>query len=226
MDTHWWNEPLIDSVFAPSSVVVIKRLSLHNLSSPDQVLWKATTNGQFTVKSAYSLAQQQPGSEDFGSSSTAARLKGVWRKLWGLKVPGKVKHFLWRACQEALPTKFHLHKRHIIKEPHCVFCSQAEETTSHVLWACPFANSVWSLMGRQLQKCTISSEEFFLITSHIMTLLPKSELELWATTMWALWNARNKLAMENIEVGPEVIIDNSRRLLEDYRKATTLLATL
>jgi hypothetical protein len=155
------------------------------------VFWKVTPTGHFTVKSAYALAQKQSGSLDFSSSLKAGTEKGVWHKLWCLHVPGKVQHFLWRTCQEVLPIRYNLHKRHITKEALCVFCSQVEETMTHVLWACPFANSVWSLMGRRLQKCTISSEEFFLITSHIMALLLRHEVELWATTGWAFWNTRN-----------------------------------
>jgi hypothetical protein len=87
-------------------------------------------------------------------------------------------------------------------------------------------NSVWSLMGRRLQKCIISFEGFFLITSHIMALLSNHEVELWATTRWALWTARNKLAMENIQVSPETIIDSGRRLLEDFHQASILCSLL
>ena len=123
IDRQWWNEPMVDNIFAPSSVVVIERMLLPNLLSPDQVFWKATPTGHFTVKSTYALAQKQSGSLDFGSSLKAGMVKGVWRKLWGLHVPRKVKHFLWHTCQEVLPTCYNLHKRHITKEALYVFYS-------------------------------------------------------------------------------------------------------
>ncbi|GMY09722.1 hypothetical protein FCV25MIE_04961 [Fagus crenata] len=49
--------------------MVIKRMLLPNLLSQDQVFWKVTPTGYFTVKSAYALAQKQSGSLDFSSSS-------------------------------------------------------------------------------------------------------------------------------------------------------------
>ena len=37
--------------------------------------------------------------------------------------------------------------------------------------------------------------------------LSKKELELWATTTWAIWNARNKAYFEKVQTQPKVILD-------------------
>ena len=47
------------------------------------------------------------------------RDKQVWKEIWQLKVPPKIKNFLWRACRNTLPTKQALMKRKIVADPIC-----------------------------------------------------------------------------------------------------------
>ena len=48
------------------------------------------------VKSAYKLAVKITNSSMHGESSWVWRDKRIWRKLWKLYVPPKVKHCVWR----------------------------------------------------------------------------------------------------------------------------------
>ena len=41
--------------------------------------------------------------------------KTFWKSIWKMKVPGKIKHFLWKACTNSLPAKANLIKREISK---------------------------------------------------------------------------------------------------------------
>ena len=45
------------------------------------------------------------------SSSSTDGVKSFWKSIWYLKVPNKVKVFLWRACSNVLPTKVNLQKK-------------------------------------------------------------------------------------------------------------------
>ena len=47
--------------------------------------------------------------------------------------------------------------------------------------------------------------------------LLKKELELWATTTWAIWNARNKAYFEKVQTQPKVILDVALALLVTYQ---------
>ena len=39
-------------------------------------------------------------------SSSAPNGDGsVWKKIWKVRVPHKIRHFLWRAAKDSLPTK-------------------------------------------------------------------------------------------------------------------------
>lgn len=65
---------------------------------------------------------------------------GFWRKLWNLKVPLKVKHFLWRAASGILPTKEQLISKKVAINNLCPVCNISQETTFHLLVSCDFAN--------------------------------------------------------------------------------------
>uniref|UniRef100_A0A2N9GD29 Reverse transcriptase domain-containing protein n=1 Tax=Fagus sylvatica TaxID=28930 RepID=A0A2N9GD29_FAGSY len=95
---------------------------------------------------------------------------------------------------------------------------RAVETMSHVLWACPYANGVWSKMGGKLQKCQISKEAFGNLVSHLFLYLKKEEVENWAVVAWSLWNARNRWIHEGVQSSLESIVDRGVSLLRDYKR--------
>ena len=38
----------------------------------------------------------------------------VWKAIWNLRVPNKIKVFSWRACRSILPTRVNLSKKRIV----------------------------------------------------------------------------------------------------------------
>ncbi|KAJ6907983.1 hypothetical protein NC651_018426 [Populus alba x Populus x berolinensis] len=53
--------------------------------------------------------------------------------------------FLWRACQDCIPTQFRLLQRGIEINDVCVFCASAGKTREHVLVTCPYACDLMSM---------------------------------------------------------------------------------
>ena len=88
----------------------------------------------------------------------------VWKLIWGLNVPNKVRNFMWRVCKEAIPAKHNLLRRKIIIEDKCEQCGVESETTAHALWECPTLDEIWqnipalkigdSLMLQTLENCS------------------------------------------------------------------------
>nr|POE61318.1 hypothetical protein CFP56_48890 [Quercus suber] len=68
----------------------------------------------------------------------------VWKQLWSMNVPQKVKTLLWRVCHEAMPTKYSLFRRKITKEDLCVRYRAATENSLHALWSCSELDLVWA----------------------------------------------------------------------------------
>lgn len=134
----------------------------------------------------------------------------VWRSLWALNILPKVWNFLWKACTNILPTRANLQKRKVTVDPHCTICRHHEETVSHILWECPLARNVWALVRGKLQKCQVHAAEFFLLVRALMDMLTRKDMEQWAITSLAIWNARNKYYSEE---QPEAILRGASYLL-------------
>ena len=45
-----------------------------------------------------------------------------------------MKHFLWRASIDSLPTKVNLAKRMVVNGANCNFCNEHDEDGLHALW--------------------------------------------------------------------------------------------
>lgn len=70
-----------------------------------------------------------------------------WRKLWGLKLPGKVLNLICRACRSCLPTANTLAGKNVNVSRQCSWCQICVEDDIHVLFQCSFAREVWEHTG-------------------------------------------------------------------------------
>jgi hypothetical protein len=110
-----------------------QRLMMVHLSdNPDQFTWKLTTTGIFTVKSLY--LDQMNGHTRF-----------LHKYLWKLKVPLKVKIFMWFLKNKVLLTKDNLAKRNWHGCQKCVFCDSLE-SVDHLFLSCPFTRIIWRMV--------------------------------------------------------------------------------
>ena len=137
-----WNLPVLNEILTRNSVDVICAINLPNVATHDSLVWKYTSSGQLSVRSAYHLAFKLKTKEDMVGSSSSEANRRVWKKIWQLQIPNKVKIHLWRACMNALPTRQCLSRRHLILASLCPVCQADSETVTHDLWACPHARNV------------------------------------------------------------------------------------
>lgn len=130
-ETHSWDVDKIMSMFNPRVIAEILKLNLGHCPQPEKWFWKAEKSGNFTVKSAYRLleASAQP---DQAESSHASSIITLWKQLWKMRVPPKIKNFAWRAYRDTLPTRCNLIKRKVHVTSICCFC-QIEEDVAHAL---------------------------------------------------------------------------------------------
>ena len=103
----------------------------------DRIAWVHTNNGQYTVKSGYfEWCKTQTASDG------AVRSEG-WNKIWRLKIPHKIKVFLWRFCRNSLPVRNLLRSRGVLIPLACSMCEGDIELMNHLFLDCNFAKECW-----------------------------------------------------------------------------------
>lgn len=104
-----WNEELIDLNFYHWEAEVIEGIPVSQTVDLDTLVWPLSSNGVYSVWSAYRLFVEL-NRQHLPSSSSLELGKGLWKGIWRLRAPQKVRHCLWRVVREALPTKINLCK--------------------------------------------------------------------------------------------------------------------
>lgn len=59
----------------------------------------------YSVKSGYLVAKQIVECEtNSGASSSTYNMTQLWKVVWKLKVPPKIKYFVWKVLSNAIPS--------------------------------------------------------------------------------------------------------------------------
>ena len=99
----------------------------------DMKIWHYEGTGIYSIKSGYWLGCQMiPKS----NPSTSSSVKSWWSRLWKIDMPLKIKNFIWKACQEWIPTMSNLERRGLKVSRLCPRCRRSAESTLHALWDC------------------------------------------------------------------------------------------
>ena len=155
-------------------------------------MWRKEKLGHYSVKSSYLLIQD--GKENSQTSDNS----GFWRQMWNLKIPVKVKHFLWRAVSNCLPTKDLLRRRKVDVNLVCPMCQNSAETVLHILVECSFASACNQLVLDQAIQ-----EEFHTFADwlHLVFEQCRSEkIRVLVMVCWMIWKSRNDLGGVWLEV--------------------------
>jgi hypothetical protein len=99
---------------------------------PDKLIWKLTTTAEFSVKSMY-LAMQ-------------CNDVVPYKFLWKIKIPLRVKTFLWLVIKGSILTRDVLLQRGGKCEKKCLFCG-CNETVSHLFFKCSLARYIWNVVS-------------------------------------------------------------------------------
>ena len=139
-----WKSELVNSIFLPHEASTILAIPLSSTLPEDCRVWSGTANGVFSVRSAYHVSHKQLSKINVGECSNNTRMKSLWKAIWKLHCPNKIRNFIWRACKDILPTKTKLRDRKIPVEVECDLC-EGVETTGHTFWSCDIAAAVWQM---------------------------------------------------------------------------------
>ncbi|KAG7537309.1 Reverse transcriptase zinc-binding domain [Arabidopsis suecica] len=203
-----WDDTKLHDRVHPEDIPIIKNTRLRLFKAPDVPTWIFTKDGQYSVKSGYHQLTK-PGTEHFLPNHTMTTL---WKQLWKLNIPPKIKHFWWRVMHNALPVANNLARRRLKVIPDCIFCGDAQESILHLLFQCRFAKEVWELSPLHIEPGQLESRD---LLDDIMQYLFKSSNQamskeyLFPFIGWRLWKARNELFFNNKRWAIPEIIHNA-----------------
>jgi hypothetical protein len=111
-------------------VIMVANIQLTN--QRDRFVWGLHQNGLFTVKSMYRalLGTQAIPFKTF---------------IWKLKLPLKIKVFMWYLYKGVILTKDNLARRQWQGDKKCCFCS-SNESIQHLFFDCHFAKFIWRIV--------------------------------------------------------------------------------
>ena len=135
-ESRRWKVGLVRSIFLPFEANTIMNIPLSYNLLEDKIIWIGNKRGEFTMKSAYYIALKGVDSVEVAECFNGDPRIPLWKKLWHLKVPAKIRIFAWKACMNAFPTKLNLYKRGINTSVICPICDHGVETILHSLVFC------------------------------------------------------------------------------------------
>ena len=117
-----------------------------------------------------------------------------------MKVPLKIKVFLWQIDNNRLSTALSLRQRGWKGSSLCCLCGNTEDS-NHIFFGCSLARFLWCGIRDALgwSDFPFSWEDWRGRWIHGRCNMPiKFNMLLFVGITWALWNTRNKMAIEHI----------------------------
>jgi len=152
----------------------------------DKQMWSVSSNGKFTIASAYHML----------SNFDNAAQDETWLKLWKIRAPERIKHFMWMLYHGRLLTNLRKHKMGI-GNPMCRFCHDEIESEIHVLRDCPKATALWLCVVDIAARTSFFEGDLshwikFNLFTNVYWNHNVDWSDFWATACHAIWNWRNK----------------------------------
>ncbi len=185
-----WNVTKIQSLFLPYDAEAILKIPLSGRAQEDKLFWFSTRDGKYTMRSGYKLLLKEARASR-PECSKQWDPDPLWKKIWGARVPAKIKSFLWRACHDSLPTKSGLFHRKVVPSPLCELCREHQEDGLHALWACQSISQVWNSIPGFPDLQNSIPMNFSDLVRKILQSDSDLFLEQFAVTCWFIWHKCN-----------------------------------
>ncbi|CAL8105061.1 unnamed protein product [Prunus armeniaca] len=171
----WWDMEKL-RVALPEELVqrVISCPVGFNSGIQDAQIWKFSSNGIFSVKSAYNMVFE---------GSTCSDV--AWTILWKLRIPPKLHIFFWLVFQGKILFNEQRVRRQLSLDASCGSCHWPMESILHILHDCVKAKKVWNALLNSSQ-----SARFFTVDFQ-----PWLRVNLMSKIVWA-----DELAFDSIQI--------------------------
>uniref|UniRef100_A0A803QS69 Reverse transcriptase domain-containing protein n=1 Tax=Cannabis sativa TaxID=3483 RepID=A0A803QS69_CANSA len=210
-DVREWDEEVLRDVLTVRDQELVWKIPLSSDVERDGWFWNKEASGLFTVRSAYRILQQQK------LNNHQPVFSGAWTKLWQLKLPPKVKDFLWRVCTNSFPTRFQLTTKHIPINSDYPMCLAAPETSLHVLVRCPFAQNYWQ--QSQIPAVGLAAMLFCSWWEEGLQVWNEAECLEAGMVLWSIWKVRNEVVWNEKQPTSEEVLFLAKLNFVDWYNA-------
>jgi hypothetical protein len=148
----------------------------------DKFVWDGHKNGIFSVQSMYHLLMYNPNNN---------RNKMIWK----LKIPLKIKVFLWNLGRGVILTKDNLAKKRWKGIMTCCFCNR-NESIHHLFFDCYIAKNIWRIIYLALKiEMPVNINHIIGSWASNCGLVYKKLLFTGISALfWSIWLTRNEVA--------------------------------
>lgn len=198
----------------------VLRLKPSKLGVPDQLVWLKNPSGEYSTRSCYlTLSEEKDNSQPMPLIVPCDWLSNFWK----IKTSEKIKLFIWKSLQNALPVGEQFAIRNIPITPLCKRCNM-EESVLHLLFLCPYATSVWDLapLSSAINFESITNYQTAWEQVKKINSLPPTGLDagtIAASIVWNLWISRNQLGFQNRDFSPEETIEKAIVAAREWKLA-------
>lgn len=212
-----WDEEKLQRLL-PQWENLIKLIKPSMTGAPDKLIWLSNASGEYTTKSGYhsAIARRTEELDQLENEQDIAWFKGVWN----LHSPPKIKMFLWRLFQQALPVGEILLARHIPTDGLCKRCGTLE-SIDHLFLHCPFAKNIWRAtpFATPFEYSGLIDLKSIWINICERTCLPPTGIvlgELAPWILWQIWCARNQFIFEGRTASEEETLTKAVVLAREW----------
>ncbi|CAN1132820.1 hypothetical protein LINPERHAP2_LOCUS7265 [Linum perenne] len=120
----------------------------------------------------------------------------MWRSIWSLQIPPKLRFFLWRLCHRILPSTEALRSREKDVPLECQVCHDGPESIEHIFYKCLVSKMFYIYTGIHIEALPHTHPT---ITWRAIASRPILEQQLWVLSWWRIWKSRNWVVFEYLQ---------------------------
>lgn len=156
-----------------------------------------------------------------GSSSSTVI---PWRRIWKLKVPTKLRHFIHRAASNVLPCRANLAKRGLQVPQECLLCGQqVDESQSHIFLQCNWSRAAWFQHPIGFRSHTVQ-QNFQCWVADLLSHTDEAHVAAVVQGMYSIWKARNNAYFNQTLADPAMVMGPGIHALEEWQQAQQVSA--
>ncbi|XP_019166674.1 PREDICTED: uncharacterized protein LOC109162425 [Ipomoea nil] len=159
--------------------------------------WSMELDGRFSIKSAYAVTRNLRDDN----------VDDDWQRIWKLRLPNRVNHFMWLVKQGRLMTNVERSKRGFTTDLFCSSCAGIPENLDHIFRACEAARIWERLIPRRTTQLLQGTDWSTWLSMNVRADkrlgFPEDWPEIFGLTMWWCWRWRNARVFEDSHTSTE-----------------------